>query len=983
MKKRFFLVFCLLLFLFTGTVSADSGGGTGSLSITDENRFEPDYYRKPETRYMSQGAGLGRTARAGLDFETYIVEQLQQFSTVIDVSGYGISNGGAGNAFFQVLYNHPELFYVEGDVEWSYNSSGLVTKYHSIKYCDTKANIQRQQKELEAAAEQALTWVDDSMSDMEKALVIHDYLVLNCEYDQERLQSGRLPAYSHSAYGALVSKLAVCDGYSHAYSYILGKLDIPCELVTSNSMNHAWSMVSIDGNWYHVDVTWDDPIWDCIGRVLHNYFLLSDQVISDSSHKHSNWSAGHRAVSDTYKQIFWTGIQSAFCYWNGAWHYARYNGISRTADVMKKQELLGGMEETVHAETSLWGNNGGTYMYLDLDAGKRGIYCNSGTAICRLTEAGTVETVYEPAQSASQYIFGFTIKENQLCYGLQSTPNLSGKQRIYTYPLPEPPAQITGITAENVTAVYDGAARKIQVKGIKTGDTVSYAGADGVFGAEQPEMKNAGTYRVSYKVKRNGCEPFTGNAQVVIEKAEPEYAVPKGLKIGKGQSLKEVKLPEGFSWETDTGMKWQETGEVTCYAVYVPKDSRNYKEVSRIPVKLTVTEEEQPDTPPEEEKPGEPENPPGEEKPGEPDTPPGGEKPGEPDLPPGEENPGEPELPPGGTPDTPPGEEKPGEPDLSPEGEKPGTLPGADETEDANKEAPSYTVPQGLSGHSGKMLNSVKLPSGFVWQTSESTRLWREGSYTYYVKYIPDDTEKYVTVSNIPVKVKVTCPGHQYRSKITRTATRTRTGQETFTCSVCGDTYAEETEVYTPKKPKPVTDLKVTGTSANSLQFSWKKTECVKYRVVLYQKNAVISTAYTGKNVYTCSKLKPAVNYLLKVTAYREIDGGKYYAEKEASVRAFTVLGKVKLVSVKNRGSNKAKLTWKKVSGADGYEIFMKTGKSGYKKIKTIAKGKTVIFTKTGLKKGRNYSFRIRAFKKSQGKKVYGSYSNVKTLKRT
>ena len=92
MKKRFFLVFCLLLFLFTGTVSADSGGGTGSLSITDENRFEPDYYRKPETRYMSLGAGLGRTARAGLDFETYIVEQLQQFSTVIDVSGYGISH---------------------------------------------------------------------------------------------------------------------------------------------------------------------------------------------------------------------------------------------------------------------------------------------------------------------------------------------------------------------------------------------------------------------------------------------------------------------------------------------------------------------------------------------------------------------------------------------------------------------------------------------------------------------------------------------------------------------------------------------------------------------------------------------------------------------------------------------------------------------------------------------------------------------------
>ena len=974
MKRRYFLVLCLLLFLFSGTVtagfedgqtdssgiaeendsaqvSADSEGiRTDSFRMTEENRYDPAYYQKPKARARSLGAGKARSAQANQDLETYIVEQLQQFSAVIDVKGFGIPAGEAKDTFFQIVNSHPELFFVGNYVGWSYDSSGMALSYKNIEYRGTQANVLRQQKELEAAAEQALAWVDDAMSDMEKALAVHDYLVLNCEYDQERLQNGTVPGYSHSAYGALVSKLAVCDGYSHAYSYILKKLDIPCELVTSDSMSHAWSMVSIDGDWYHVDVTWDDPIWDCIGRVGHNYFLLSDQVISDSGHKHSNWNAGHRAVSDTYKQAFWTGIQSAFCYWNGDWYYARYNGSSRTADVLKKQELLGGGEVTVHAESGLWGNYGGNYMYLDLDAQKRGVYFNSGTSIYRLTGNRAAEIIFEPELSVGQYIFGFTIQENQLCYGLQSTPNLSGKQSIRTHPLPELPlAQITGITAENLTAVYDGKAKVIQVKGTKSGDAVSYAGADGVYGSRQPEMKNAGTYQISYKVERNGCEPFLGKAKVVIEKAVPIYQVPKGLKIKKGQPLGEVKLPAGFSWETDTGTKWQEAGEITCYAVYLPEDAGNYKEVSHISVKITVEEEGQPENPPEEES---PENPPEGEKPGQPENPPGGENPENPENPPEGERPGQPENP-----------------------------PGEDGTEGNQKEKPSYTVPQGLSGRSGSMLNTVKLPAGFVWQTSGNTRLWREGTYTYYVKYIPGDIQKYVPVSNIPVKVKVTCPGHRYLSKVIRTATRTRNGQEKFTCEICGDMYTREIAAYVPKKPEQVTGLKVTGISASSLKVSWKKTEGVKYRVVLYHKNAVISTVYTANNVHVCKKLKPAADYLLKVTAYREIDGGKYYAEKEASVRASTALGKAKLVSVKSKGTGKAQIAWKRTSGADGYEIYMKTGKSSYKKIKTIAKGKTVAFTKSGLKKGKSYSFRIRAFKKSQGKKVYGSYSNVKTWK--
>ncbi len=974
MKKKYFLILCLLWFLFGSTVSASSlSEGTERVVITDENRYDPSYYQKPEKRYPVSSTRT-RSAKENQEFEAYIIQALQQFRTSIDVTAYQITRGQASAAYFQILNNNPSLFYVEGRVEYDFNSNGMVTRYHGIKYRDTPANIKRQQEELEQAAAQALSWVDPSMTEVEQALAIHDYLILNCEYDEQRRQNGTLPAYSHSAYGALVSQFAVCDGYSHAFSYILeDKLGIPCELVTSDSMNHAWNLIFIDGAWYHVDVTWDDPLWDCIGRVGHKYFLLSDKVMSDSSHKHSNWSAGHAAVSDTYKQSFWTGIQSAFCYWNESWYYAKYNAVSRTADLIKRHELFGNEEEVVYAEHNLWGQYSGSYMYLDVDAGQNGIYFNTGTAICLQKENGTTEVIYQPELSANQFIFGFTIKENQLCYWLQGTPNVSGRQSIRTHPLPEPPAlqQMTGITAEDLNVVYNGEAQKIQVKGTKSGDVISYAGENGQFGSEQPVMRDSGVYQVSYQVERSGYEPLVGRVQVVIEKAEPPYEVPEGLKISVGQALGEVRLPEGFLWETDCEASWEEEGEVTCYVSYLPRDTRNYKEVSHLPVQVTVVGLGH-------------QNPVSME---------GiraeevlavydgtlkeivveGTQKGDLVSYAGED-----------------GVYRENQPKMWEAGtyqvrykiEREGFQDFHGTTQVMIKKAmPLYKAPEGLSGYSGRTISTIELPDGFAWQTSKDTHLWREGSYTYYVKYIPADIKNYMSVSNLPVRVQVVCPGHQYASKVTREATRTKKGQETFICKICGDTYTKEIAAQQSGRPEQVSGLTVKEVTASSLKFSWKKQKGVKYRLVLYQKNAVVSTVYTDKNLYVCRKLKAATDYILKVTAYQEIGKEKYYAKKETSVRSSTLPGKVKLVSVKKKGAAKAQITWKRIKGADGYEIFMRTGKGSYKKIKTITKGKTVTFTKSGLKKGKSYSFRVRAYKKSGKTKSYGSYSSGKTLK--
>ncbi len=80
-------------------------------------------------------------------------------------------------------------------------------------------------------------------------------------------------------------------------------------------------------------------------------------------------------------------------------------------------------------------------------------------------------------------------------------------------------------------------------------------------------------------------------------------------------------------------------------------------------------------------------------------------------------------------------------------------------------------------------------------------------------------------------------------------------------------------------------------------------------------------------------------------------------------------------------GKKKATIKWRKVAGASGYEVFMSTSKSGkYKGIKS-ANQKTYTFTKTGLTKGKTYYFKVRTYKKVNGKKVYSAYSTIKAIK--
>lgn len=114
------------------------------------------------------------------------------------------------------------------------------------------------------------------MTDYDKVKAAHDFLIMALEYDT----STPIPDSSYHAYGALATGKAVCSAYAELMLLLLDQAGVPCRIVTGvgKGEDHAWNMVYINGEPYHVDVTWDDPVNDMAQNMLrYDYFNLTDE----------------------------------------------------------------------------------------------------------------------------------------------------------------------------------------------------------------------------------------------------------------------------------------------------------------------------------------------------------------------------------------------------------------------------------------------------------------------------------------------------------------------------------------------------------------------------------------------------------------------------------------------------------------------------------------------------------------------------------
>ncbi|MBH1940399.1 hypothetical protein I5677_05745 [Mobilitalea sibirica] len=144
--------------------------------------------------------------------------------------------------------------------------------------------------------------ITEDMKEVEKVKAVHDYIVRNTAYDYDNLKANTIPEESYKIEGVLFHNTAVCQGYADTFQLFMELLEIESKVVVGkdlkNGVGHAWNMVELDGQWYQIDVTWDDPVPDQEGIVQYQYFLVTDEVMAaDHSWNKKNYP---KCNSETY-----------------------------------------------------------------------------------------------------------------------------------------------------------------------------------------------------------------------------------------------------------------------------------------------------------------------------------------------------------------------------------------------------------------------------------------------------------------------------------------------------------------------------------------------------------------------------------------------------------------------------------------------------------------------------------------------------------
>lgn len=136
--------------------------------------------------------------------------------------------------------------------------------------------------------------ITDDMDAVNKIRIIHDYIVNNTKYDQNRSDKNIFEYKSNNAYGVLIEGYGICSGYTDSMMLFLEKLNIKSYKVSSE--NHVWNKVFINNNWYNLDLTWDDPVnSDGSDSLEHTFFLVTDDEML------KNDKTEHTYNEDVYK----------------------------------------------------------------------------------------------------------------------------------------------------------------------------------------------------------------------------------------------------------------------------------------------------------------------------------------------------------------------------------------------------------------------------------------------------------------------------------------------------------------------------------------------------------------------------------------------------------------------------------------------------------------------------------------------------------
>lgn len=285
-RRMLCLLLCLLL--------AGAAGGCALLPQS-EPEFVGDTAEIPEgspyKHYFKRLSDTQKMAYNALLSEIYAFPQRVEIPL--------LTRDELSEMYTALLYDNPELFFLSGE---SVMRQVNKRTYLYPEYRMDAADYEAMSGKCGKIAAQILDDARKKESVFDRERVIHDHLIAMCSYSDDEAD-----LYRSTIYGALCGAEAACEGYAKTAKYLLDALGVPCFVVIGNStppgsrtQSHMWNVVQLDGAWYHLDLTWDDPVLEKGGDLIRYFFFnVTDETVG-KTHKDYDTGVACTATKDNF-----------------------------------------------------------------------------------------------------------------------------------------------------------------------------------------------------------------------------------------------------------------------------------------------------------------------------------------------------------------------------------------------------------------------------------------------------------------------------------------------------------------------------------------------------------------------------------------------------------------------------------------------------------------------------------------------------------
>jgi len=327
----------ILSILLSVVIASSVFSVTASTAFAEQKQSaEIDIFNSFEAPAEFFAEGRASVKKANLDYIKVkhaaavkaLANGFSQFSREIALDSYNLSLADLNNIMAYLKY-YEQYYYLAGSYSYAMYPDGQIA-YCKPSYTMPKDQVIAGNRIIKQKTDALVSEASKLKTDIEKIIYVHDYIIENFEYDSDHLDQ----KYNNIYYG-LVENKTMCVGYSETFNYIMTRLGIKSYIVTSVKNAHAWNMVLLDGRYYHVDCTWDDPTYTntnlmanpLSGNFLYENLMGSDSVMAKTGHDFNDWEVNGYNVygyadSSLYNDFFWRDFSERIVYAGGYWYLA-------------------------------------------------------------------------------------------------------------------------------------------------------------------------------------------------------------------------------------------------------------------------------------------------------------------------------------------------------------------------------------------------------------------------------------------------------------------------------------------------------------------------------------------------------------------------------------------------------------------------------------------------------------------------------------